>query len=44
VAILKAEPARVFDRSVQQALGRWKFNPGADGRTFDTEVGFKAAN
>ena len=44
VAILQAQPARVFDRSVQQALGRWKFNAGADGRTFDTEVGFKAAN
>ena len=44
VAILKAEPSRVFDRSVQQALSRWKFNDGADGRTFDTEVGFKAAN
>ena len=44
VAILKAEPSRVFDRSVQQALSRWKFNAGADGRTFDTEVGFKAAN
>ena len=42
VAILQAQPARVFDRSVQQALGRWKFNAGADGRTFDTEVGFKA--
>ena len=44
VAILKAEPARVFDRSVQQALSRWKFNAGADGRSFDTEVGFKSAN
>lgn len=44
VAILQAQPIRVFDRSVQQALGRWKFNPGADGRTFDTEVGFKATN
>ena len=44
VAILQAQPARVFDRSVQQALGRWKFNPGTDGRTFDTEIGFKAAN
>lgn len=44
VAILKAEPVRVFDRSVQQALSRWKFNAGAEGRTFDTEVGFKAAN
>lgn len=44
VAILQAQPARVFDRSVQQALGRWKFNTGTDGRTFDTEVGFKASN
>lgn len=44
VAILQAQPERVFDRSVRSALGRWKFNAGADGRTFDTEVGFKAAN
>jgi TonB family protein len=44
VAILQAQPVRVFDRSVQLALGRWKFNAGVDGRTFDTEVGFKAAN
>lgn len=44
VAILQAHPVRVFDRSVQQALGRWKFNAGKDGRTFDTEVAFKAAN
>ncbi len=44
VAILQAQPARVFDRSVQQALGRWKFNAGAEGRTFDTEIGFKSAN
>lgn len=44
VAILQAQPVRVFDRSVQQALGRWKFNTGTDGRTFDTEVAFKAAN
>lgn len=44
VAILQAQPPRVFDRSVQLALGRWKFNPGAEGRTFDTEIAFKAAN
>ena len=44
VARLQSQPARVFDRAVQQALGRWKFNTGADGRTLDTEVGFKAAN
>ena len=44
VAILQAQPARVFDRSVQTALGRWKFNPGTEGRTFDTEIAFKASN
>ena len=42
VAILQSQPARVFDRSVQQALSRWKFNPGTEGRTFETEVGFKS--
>jgi protein TonB len=42
VAILQAQPARVFDRSVQSALSRWKFNPGADNRSYETEIGFKA--
>jgi len=27
---------------VQSALARWKFNPGADNRSYETEVGFKA--
>lgn len=41
VVILEAKPARVFDRSVTQALQRWKFNAGAEGRTYETEVNFK---
>jgi TonB family protein len=41
VVILEARPSRVFDRSVTQALQRWKFNPGAEGRTYDTEINFK---
>ncbi len=41
VTILQARPLRVFDRSVTSALSRWKFNPGADGRTYDTEVNFQ---
>lgn len=41
VAIVQAQPARVFDRAVQVALARWKFNPGAEGRTYDTEVLFQ---
>jgi protein TonB len=44
VSILQAQPPRVFDRSVKTALGRWRFNAGSNGRTFDTDVGFKAAN
>ena len=41
VVIIEARPTRVFDRSVTQALLRWKFNPGADGRTYETEIIFK---
>lgn len=41
VVILEAKPPRVFDRAVSQALQRWKFNPGADGRSYDTEINFK---
>ena len=41
VVIVEARPTRVFDRSVTQALLRWKFNPGADGRTYETEINFK---
>ncbi len=40
VAIVQARPLRVFDRAVTNALSRWKFNPGADGRTYETEVSF----
>lgn len=41
VAIVEATPPRVFNRAVTQALSRWKFNPGAEGRTFVTEISFK---
>jgi TonB family protein len=41
VQIVEARPARVFDRSVRDTLSRWKFNPGADNRTYDTEVEFR---
>ncbi len=40
VAILQAQPPRVFDRAVTGSLSRWKFNPGADGRTYTTEIAF----
>lgn len=41
VAIVQAKPLRVFDRAVIASLSRWKFNPGADGRNYDTEVAFQ---
>jgi protein TonB len=40
VAILQSNPPRIFDRAVLNALQKWKFNAGADGRTYDTEVTF----
>ena len=41
VGIVEARPVRVFNRAVTEALLRWKFNPGSDGRTFETEINFK---
>ena len=41
VVIVEARPVRVFNRAVTEALLRWKFNPGTDGRTFETEINFK---
>jgi TonB family protein len=41
VAIVDAQPKRVFDRAVRDTLARWKFDAGADGRTVDREVVFK---
>lgn len=42
VVIVEAVPSRVFDRAVNQALSRWKFNAGTDGRTYETSVEFKS--
>lgn len=41
VIILEARPTRVFDRAVTRALSHWKFNPGTEGRLFETEINFK---
>jgi len=41
VQIIESRPARVFDRTVRETLAKWKFNPGTDGRSYDTEVDFK---
>jgi periplasmic protein TonB len=41
VTVLQAQPPRIFDRAVTTSLSRWKFNPGADNRSYDTEISFK---
>jgi TonB family protein len=41
VTIVSARPPRIFDREVQQTLQRWKFNPGAEGRSYETEIAFQ---
>ncbi len=41
VSIVSARPARVFDREVQAALMKWKFNAGTEGRSYETEFNFQ---
>ena len=41
VAILGSSPPRLFDRAVTTSLLQWKFNAGADGRSYTTEVNFQ---
>jgi protein TonB len=40
VEIVEAEPKRVFDRAVKQALMEWKFEPGEKG-THEVKLVFK---
>ncbi len=41
VTIISSRPTRIFDREVQLTLQRWKFNPGSEGRTYETEINFQ---
>jgi TonB family protein len=41
VEIVAAEPRRVFDRAVDRALSRWRFEPSSETRTTEVEVDFK---
>ena len=41
VAIVQSRPSRIFDRAVITSLTRWKFNPGADDRSYETEINFQ---
>ena len=41
VEIVDANPRRLFDRSVTRALAQWRFNSGADGRSYEIDLDFK---
>jgi protein TonB len=41
VEIVEATPRRLFDRSVTRALAQWRFNPGADGRSYEIDLDFQ---
>ena len=41
VTIVQSRPTRTFDRAVISSLNRWKFNPGAEGRSYETEINFQ---
>jgi periplasmic protein TonB len=41
VEIVQAEPRRLFDQAVTQALSQWRYPEGRAGRVVEVEVGFK---
>jgi periplasmic protein TonB len=41
VEVVEANPHRVFDRAVMRSLAQWRFNPGADGRSYEIEIDFR---
>ena len=41
VRVVSSDPPRIFDREATRSLEEWKFNPGADNRSYDIEIEFK---
>lgn len=41
VDVIHSDPPRVFDQEAIRALQRWRFNTGADGRTYETDLQFR---
>ena len=41
VDIVQAEPRRVFDEAVMQALSQWRYPEGRSGRVVEVEVAFR---
>ncbi len=40
VDIVKADPRRIFDQAVMQALSQWRYPEGRSGRVVEVEVAF----
>lgn len=40
VEIVEANPRRLFDRAVVSSLSQWRFNAGADARTYEIDIDF----
>jgi TonB family protein len=41
VTILSADPPNYFEHEATRSLQRWRFNPGGDGRRYETELEFR---
>ena len=41
VTVLSSDPPHVFDEEAVRSLKRWRFNAGAEGRTYDADVEFR---
>jgi protein TonB len=41
VQILEAYPRRYFDDEATRSLREWRFNAGADNRSYDVEIAFQ---
>jgi protein TonB len=41
VTILSADPPGYFEKEAARSLQRWRFNAGASGRTYETDLDFK---
>jgi len=40
VQVLEARPRRYFDEEAARSLKLWRFNAGADNRSYDVEIAF----
>jgi TonB family protein len=41
VQILESRPRRYFDEEATRSLREWRFNPGADNRSYEVQIDFQ---